>query len=643
LLAMRRFLFAVLFILLTASLVGGSHVRADYLFTTVNVGSNPNGVAFDSANGYIYVVNSASTSAPGTVSVINGATNKWVTDVTVGLLPEGAAFDSGNGYVYVTNNAAGTVSVISGTAVVATISLPSPSSPFGIAYDAFNGYVYVANYAGSISVISSTTVVDTILYYGSPFAPLYGIAVDLGNRYIYVGLYDEPIVLVIDGSTNTWLQDVVVGNSPRGIAFNWVNGYVYVANSKDNTVSVISGTTVTNTIACSGSASLSNPTAVAFDIVNGYIYVTNNGAGTVSVISGTSCVGSSVKVGNYPNGIAVDSTNGYIYVSNSNDNTVSVIAPTLLYGVVRGTDSGIYVGRDLLWSGSFSWTKLPGATSGAPAAVQCGGQLYLAVQGTNNKIYFGSLDVLTNSFSGWTQLSGATKSGPGLATDGWCDLFLAVRGMDNGIYLNTYANPTYAAVIGVPPGWQGWMHLPGATLSSPAVVGVPKTPGSYGFPNVQLAVRGMDNRIYFSTMASVSSCELCFSFTGWVNLGGATYGSPSLAWVFDSYHSLLYLAVEGTDHGIYWNELVGVWGYGPASWSGWAKLPAGGTTLSGPALTIASDEVAFMVQGTNNGIYWCRGTWGGSWSTWERLPGATLSSPALVYVPEFTCSNYIAC
>jgi YVTN family beta-propeller protein len=74
-------------------------VKADSVIATIPVGSTPHGVAYDSANGMVYVVNGGSNSA----SVIDDSTNRVVSNVTVGCRPLGVAFDSSNKLVYVTS------------------------------------------------------------------------------------------------------------------------------------------------------------------------------------------------------------------------------------------------------------------------------------------------------------------------------------------------------------------------------------------------------------------------------------------------------------------------------------------------------------------------------------------------------------
>ena len=128
---------AVVALLLASSLVIVSvplepSAHAQTAVATVNVGGVPEGVAYDSLKGEIFVVNLDS----NTVSVISDATNAVVATVSVGSDPSGVAYDSGKGEVFVANGMNNSVSVISDTnnAVVATVdveSVPrvSPTTP----------------------------------------------------------------------------------------------------------------------------------------------------------------------------------------------------------------------------------------------------------------------------------------------------------------------------------------------------------------------------------------------------------------------------------------------------------------------------------------------------------------------------------
>ncbi|MGA9154981.1 MAG: YncE family protein [Candidatus Nitrosopolaris sp.] len=125
-----------------------------------------------------------------------------------------------------------------------------------------------------------------------------------------------------------------VGSGPTGIAFDPKNGNLYVTNSRDKTVSVISGqnNTVIRTIPCCVQYTYNKvtPWGIAFDSANGNLYVTNSGDNTVTAISGqNNNVIGSITVGKTPRAIAFDSANDNLYVDNFNNNTVSVISPLL--------------------------------------------------------------------------------------------------------------------------------------------------------------------------------------------------------------------------------------------------------------------------------------------------------------------------
>jgi len=134
-----------------------------------------------------------------------------------------------------------------------------------------------------------------------------------------------------------------------------------------------------------------------------------------------------------------------------------------LYMVVRGMDNGIYynVYENGVWSG---WSRLPGKTSAGPAAAFINNKLHIVVRGfSDTSLWHGWIDFTTSSpsWSGWSKIPGATSSSPDLSIDYETqELFLAVRGLNNKIYINRYCE-------GI---WQGWERIPtGSTTQSPAI------------------------------------------------------------------------------------------------------------------------------------------------------------------------------
>ena len=77
----------------------------------ITVGASPSDVAVNPKTNMVYVVNYGS----DTTSIIDGTTNKVVSNVTVGTGPNGVDVNPNTNMLYVANNRDNTVSVINGT------------------------------------------------------------------------------------------------------------------------------------------------------------------------------------------------------------------------------------------------------------------------------------------------------------------------------------------------------------------------------------------------------------------------------------------------------------------------------------------------------------------------------------------------
>jgi YVTN family beta-propeller protein len=110
----------------TLDLINNTLIYGNFV-NTYN-GEWPFGVTFDSANKYIYVTNIRSNN----VSVINGTTNRVITNIGVGYGPAGVAFDSANGYIYVANSNSNNISVINGATNRVIANIGVGLWPFGV-------------------------------------------------------------------------------------------------------------------------------------------------------------------------------------------------------------------------------------------------------------------------------------------------------------------------------------------------------------------------------------------------------------------------------------------------------------------------------------------------------------------------------
>jgi len=172
-----------------------------------------------------------------------------------------------------------------------------------------------------------------------------------------------------------------------------------------------------------------------------------------------------------------------------------------------------------------------------------------------------------------------------------------VRGIDNGLYYSTLAGS-----------WSGWQSLGGGT-AGPAVF----CSGSGG--SVYLAVRGSDNAsIYIRSYSNGA-------WSAWTSPGGVATDVPVCA----SMNGTLHLLVRGSDYGLWYDKLDEVSG----SWSGWQSL--GGTLESPPALAASPslNRLDVVVKGAAGAISH-KALINGVWSQWDPLAGGTTSDTPVV-------------
>ena len=279
--------------------------------------------------------------------------------------------------------------------------------------------------------------------------------------------------------------------------------------------------------------------------------------------------------------------------------------------VVRGTDNRIYYRQ---YSGDWGdWKVVPsGTTCDTPAASVQDGKLYMVVRGMDgNSLYYGWVNLVDDSFSGWSFLSGATPSKPTLVY--WeimQRLILVVRGTDNHIYLCSYNILSDT--------WSGWSStIPGSTNDSPAAA----VDGDY----LHLVVRGMDDNLYYMKF----SLNLPI-MPGWTWISGTTPSAPTLTCNFRSEGDdhLLCLVVRGSDNGIYLRSYDG-------SWSSWTSLPGGTNDAVGvciqPSKPGLDAALHMVVRGMTGGLY--HGKYdlnSNSFLGWSSISGETPSPPTLV-------------
>jgi YVTN family beta-propeller protein len=205
------------------------------------------------------------------------------------------------------------------TAIVVSPTIRVGNEPNTLVLDPGTHTLYTVNQGGSVSVIDTTQC----------------------NAEALKGCSTQRVGTVA----------LPAGSGPEGIGINTVTDTVYVADTRDNELSVINGTTCNATVR-SGCAQMpalladpSGPGPVAVDSATDTVYVANpilSGNDTVSVFDGATCDGvvtsgcgqapKTVHVGLEPQNIEVDQVTNTVYVSDQGYNatghpgdTVSVI------------------------------------------------------------------------------------------------------------------------------------------------------------------------------------------------------------------------------------------------------------------------------------------------------------------------------
>ena len=351
----------------------------------LTVGQNPDGVAVDTVNNLIFILDSNYSNlqlgpSPGNVIVVSGATNLPVKEIPLAGFPTGITFDTENNLIFITEGnvsavtcaytgsfSNGGIQVISGNSLSIIKTLNFSSTPFDIAYIPYlnevmftisyptNPYFYSIGGGGAVVALNVSTYAESgYIQLAPPNSGTIpsGIAYDPANGFVYVALGSDIAVV------NPLIDKNVSGiniESPWSVAFDTSNGYIF------STASFVSGYTPTdyggsygytsprllvingsnNAIAgeygggyTSTSPALIAPTAIVFDSANHLLYMTDYATSKVWIIDGRtgepistiSGYPSGSGPGNGPNAIAYDPLNGEIYVPNWLTNSVTIIS-----------------------------------------------------------------------------------------------------------------------------------------------------------------------------------------------------------------------------------------------------------------------------------------------------------------------------
>ena len=504
---------------------------------TVAVGHQPTDVAIDLATDTVYVVGAGNKE----VSVIKGRTcNASVTSgcglsrsISVGFASGGLAVNQDTNTIYVSNRGPSghghTVSVINGATCNGQVSsgcgLTAPTVKVGEgpgtpAVDQTTDTVYVPSRSpsgkGKVSVINGKTC-DGTVHSGCHHAPRtvnagpggVDVAIDQSTDTVY-----EPAVpatrsldrvYVINGARCNASVRVGCGQHPRAITVgaggtnavvDRTTQSVFVANSEDNTVSVIDGQTchAGHLTGCGQHPPTvragDQPVSLAVDPLTHTVYAADESDDAVAVLGASACTlthrtncrhpAPTTTVANAPTGVAVDNATDTVYAANYDADTVSVINgascnvavrtacghlwPTIAVGssptaiVVDQQTHTVYVANDT----DSTVSVIDAATCNAHVTTSCGGvqptvsvgsfPVDLAVNTTTDTVYVVNLfDEDVSAIDGATcnasDHAGCSHSPPTVAAGSGVE-GIAVNATTNTVYVSNTFDDTVSAIDG---------------------------------------------------------------------------------------------------------------------------------------------------------------------------------------------------
>ena len=271
------------------------------------------GVVVNLQTGKFYAVNTTK----DTVSVLD-SNGHVLTRTPVGREPLSIALNPDTNRIYVTNSGSGSVSVIEGNTDRVVATVPVGDLPYTIAVNRLANKVYVSRTFSDVTVIiDGKTNLPTTVKAGVGDA----VAAESLDQSTYLTSFESLQVTAFDGA-NDRVSKIETPNHMWAMASSPATRKVYAVSVGNSNVTVIDGNSHATRVVNTGNL----PCAVTVDSSSGKAFVANFASNDVTVIDGASdSVVGTVSVGPKPQAIAADSTNHKVYVVSTHENTATVL------------------------------------------------------------------------------------------------------------------------------------------------------------------------------------------------------------------------------------------------------------------------------------------------------------------------------
>jgi YVTN family beta-propeller protein len=182
------------------------------------------------------------------VAIVSTVTNTLTNTIDlagVADYPVDVAFSPDGAQAYVSSRDSGVIAVIDTTSnsVVHTVALPSGRKGGKMAVDPCTGIIFVTDWHGSYLM-----TVDTIAAWSTQFPmgdALWDLAIDASGQHLYVADRGSNELHIVDTSTKSVVDSVLVGDDPWGVDITPDGATVVVATEDDGTAWLINTATLT--------------------------------------------------------------------------------------------------------------------------------------------------------------------------------------------------------------------------------------------------------------------------------------------------------------------------------------------------------------------------------------------------------------
>lgn len=282
------------------------------------------------------------------ISVIDISTRRR-RNIQVGKSPIAIARNPSTHLLYVANHGSGTVSVIDGRSDRVTATIPVDSLPYSIAVDQQTNQIFVSSvYSDSLKIVDGVT--NRVISMKAISAD--AIEINSGADLVYLMGYESSAITVLDLASRTLTNLPMGAMDLWAMARNPATSILYVTRVGSADVVAYDEKRHASSIIKTGEY----PCAIAINTRTNNIYVVNYADQTVTVIDGKeNRILATLAVGNHPQAIAVDEAANKAFVANTLDDSITVIdgsthqiAATLSvgknpYGVVVDQKAGVVI------------------------------------------------------------------------------------------------------------------------------------------------------------------------------------------------------------------------------------------------------------------------------------------------------------